>query len=131
MKLINTIEVAPYDYAKNEYKLPNKTSALAPSEWKEFWLKCLTDSNLGGLKSIHEGSYLVDIETLKIEEITEILKKELQNIEFNDFADQVEHLCGGVAIELGGEIIIEPSCCGDLGNLSGWENICDSEIGVW
>ena len=131
MKLINTIEVAPYDYAKNEYESPNTTLASAPSEWNNYWIKCITDSNLGRLKPIQEGSFFVDIATLQSEEILEILKKELENIDFEEFAEQVEHLCGGIAIELNGEIVIEPSCCGDLENLSGWESIFHSEIGVW
>lgn len=131
MKLINTIEVVPYDYAKSEYESPNTTLASAPSEWNDYWLKCFNDSNLGGLKPIHEGSFFVDIAALQSEETSEILKKELKNIDFEEFAEQVEHLCGGIAIELNGEIIIEPSCCGDLDNLSGWENIFSAEPGVW
>lgn len=131
MKLTNTIEVAPYDYAKSEYDFPNTTSAIAPSEWNEFWLKCISDSNLGRLKSIREGSYLVDIATLQFEEISEILKKELKNIDLKDSVNQVGHLCGGVVIELNGEIILEPTCCGDLSNLSGWEDIFHSELGEW
>lgn len=130
MKLINTIEVAAYDYAKEEYEYPT-TSELAPPERNKFWLKCISDSNLGGLKSLYDGSYFVDIDTLKIEELSEILKKELKDIDIEDFAEQVGQLCGGVAVELNGEIVIEPSCCGDLGNLSGWENIFNSETGVW
>ncbi|EKO24785.1 hypothetical protein LEP1GSC104_0525 [Leptospira interrogans str. UI 12621] len=30
-------------------------------EWNEFWL---SDRNLGNLKSIYQGSYLVDIRTI-------------------------------------------------------------------
>ncbi|RZK28084.1 MAG: hypothetical protein EOO61_22550, partial [Hymenobacter sp.] len=102
-----------------------------PTERNKFWLKCISDSNLGRLQSIHKGSYFVDTEILNLEELSEILKKELKDVEIEYFADQVGQLCGGVAIELNGEVIIEPSCCGDLGNLSGWENILNSELGVW
>jgi hypothetical protein len=131
MKLINTIEISPFNYSKNEYAYPNTTSAAAPSQWNSFWLKCLADSNLGGLKPIYEGSYLVDIETINFDELSEIIKKELAEIDSDDIADQIVQLCGGVAIELDNKIIITPSCCGDLGNLSGWEDIFSSALGVW
>jgi hypothetical protein len=131
MKLINTLEINPYDYSKNEYQLPSSTSASAPSEWNNFWLKCISDSNLGGLKSIYPDSYLVDIETINSEQLSEILKKELNKIDLDEFEYQIEQLCGGVAIEVDDNIIITPSCCGDLGNLSGWEDIFSSEVGTW
>ena len=118
MKLINTLEINSYEYSKNEYTFPNRESAT-PSEWNDFWLKCISDSGLGGLNSLYHGSNLVDIETIKSEQLIEILKKELTRIDPDEFEEQAEHLCGGVAVEVADKIIITPSCCGDLANLSG------------
>jgi hypothetical protein len=130
MKLINTLEINSYEYSKNEYSFPNRESAT-PSEWNDFWLKCISDSGLGGLKSLYHGSNLVNIETIKSEQLIEILKKELTRIDPDEFEEQAEHLCGGVAIEVADNIVITPSCCGDLGNLSGWEDIFQTEADTW
>jgi hypothetical protein len=131
MRLINTLEISPYNYSKHKYPYPNASSAAEPYAWNEYWLKCISDGGLGSLRSIRDGSFLVDINSISEEELFLIVKKELENIDPDEFGEQIEHLCGGVVIEAENQIIIEPSCCGDLDNLSGWENIFSAEPSVW
>ena len=50
MKLLNTIEIEPWDYTEKEYESPNITKAENPKEWSEFWYKCISDSNLQNKK---------------------------------------------------------------------------------
>lgn len=75
MRLINTIEISPYDYSKYEYPYPDATSAAEPSAWNEYWLKCISDGGLGNLRSIKNGSYLVDVSSINTEELFLIVKK--------------------------------------------------------
>ena len=131
LKLLNTIEISPYDYSKEEYECPNGSSAELPSEWNSYWLKCITDSNLGALRAIKEGSYFVDMETIDFPELEEIIKKELSEVEFDDFEEQISRLSGGIVVKIGGEVVTEPSCCADVGDLENWEGIFTSEVNVW
>ena len=131
MELINTIEISPYDYANAEYEYPNGSSKDFPDEWDEFWKKCLADKNLENLKPIKKGSYLVNVNSIKNSELKEILKNELKEVELDDYEEQVGKICGGIVIKTGGEIRIEPTCCGDIGNLHSWEKIFENMNQDW
>lgn len=131
MELINTIEISPYDFANSEYEYPNGSSAELPDEWDKFWKRCLADKNLENLNSIRKGSYLVDINSIKKSELKEILKSELKEIELDDFEEQVGRICGGIVIKIKNKFPIEPTCCGDIGNLYEWEEIFENSDTNW
>lgn len=131
MKLINTIEVSPYDYSEKEYESPKGSSLELPDEWNEFWIKCISDKKLGNLTAIRKGSYLVDIETINDEELEEIVKNELKEVELDDFEEQISKIYGGIVIIENGIPLIEPTCCGDIGNLNEWESIFEDKSSAW
>jgi hypothetical protein len=131
MELINTIEISPYTYASQEYVYPDGSSKEFPEEWNQFWIKCISGKNLGGLKAIEKGSYLVDIEIIKEHELEEILKQELSEIEIDDVEEQLSRLSGGIVVKEGNEILLKPTCCGDIGNIQEWENIFEAEASQW
>jgi hypothetical protein len=131
MQLLNTIEISPYDFSREEYDFPNGSSLELPEEWNQFWKKCISDKNLGHLESIRKGSYLVDIRTLRDDDLVEILKSELKDVELSDFEEQVGKINGGIVLMDNGEIYIEPMCCGDIGNIKEWENIFSNASHQW
>jgi hypothetical protein len=131
MQLLNTIEISPYDFSREEYHFPDGSSIELPEEWNQFWKKCISDKNLGHLESIRKGSYLVDIRTLRDDDLVEILKSELKDVELSDFEEQVGKINGGIVLMDNGEIYIEPMCCGDIGNIKEWENIFQNESHQW
>lgn len=131
MELINTIEISPYDYANSEYESPNGSSIELPDEWDKFWKKCLADKNLENLNSIRKGSYLVEVNSIKNPELKEIIRSELKEVDLDDFEEQVGRICGGIAIKIGNEFPIEPTCCGDIGNLYEWEEIFEKANKGW
>lgn len=131
MKLINTIEVSPYDYSEKEYEYPNGSSSEIPDEWNEFWIRCISDKNLGNLRAIRKGSYLVDIETINDQELEEIVKNELKEVELDDFEEQVCRICGGMVIIENEILLIEPTCCGDLSIINQWESIFEDKSNAW
>lgn len=131
LELINTIEINPYDYSISEYESPNGSSKDLPNEWDKFWRKCLSDRNLQNLKSIRKGSYLVDVSSIKESELIEIIKSELKDVDIDDFEEQVGQICGGIVIRIDNEYPIEPSCCGDIGNINGWKEIIGNSNKDW
>lgn len=130
-ELINTIEISPYNYANSEYEYPNGSSEELPDEWDKFWKKCLSDKNLGNLKSIRKGSFLVDINSIKNSELEEILKSELRDVELDNFEEQIGSICGGIVLKTENDFLIEPTCCGEIGNLYDWEEIFEKPSTKW
>lgn len=131
MKLINTIEISPYDYANSEYDFPNKSSVELPDEWDQFWRKCLADKKLEKLTPIEKGSYLVDVNSIKDFELEIILKNELEEVDLTDYKQQVGVLEGGIVIKVDNKFPVVPTCCGDIGNLYLWEEIFENAHKEW
>ena len=131
LELINTIEISPFNYTNSDYDFPNGSSEDLPEEWNKFWKTCLSDSNLGNLEAIKKGSYLVDITKIKNSELEEILKKELEDVDLTDFKEQISCICGGIAIKIENNFVIEPTCCGDLESIKEWGNIFIKETENW
>lgn len=131
MKLITAIEFSPYNFTDKEYEFPNRSRKEIPDEWEKFWRRCLADSNLQSLTPIEKGSYFVDIETLTDFELEVFVNKELKDIDLDEYEDYVSAIEGGIFIEENGDFIITSNCCGDLGDLTNWENIFSSEVDRW
>jgi len=131
VKLINTIEINPYAFANTEYESPNGSWKDLPDAWDEFWRRCLADKNLENLQAIRKGSYLVDIEAISQKELEAIIKNELEGVDLEDYEEQVGIICGGIVVKVEDRFLIEPSCCGDIGNIVEWENIFTNENPNW
>ncbi|MBD0404520.1 hypothetical protein [Flammeovirga sp. EKP202] len=131
MKLINTIEIEPWDYSKNEYDLPSKTKAEDPEAWSNYWLKCISDSNLQNLKSIAPGSFLVDMKTVGDFELKVILEEKLQDLDPSEIEECLGRISGGIVIVENDNIIVEPNCCGDLSDILNWEEIGNASFNKW
>jgi hypothetical protein len=128
MQLINTMEINPYDFSDKEY---DSSSIESPERRNQFWKRCISDKNLGRLEAIREGSYLVDITTIHDEELAEILKYKLEEVDLSDFEEQVGRIRGGVALKENDTMYLEPTCCGDLGSIEEWESIFEKEPNAW
>ena len=136
MEFILAIELSPVDYSKNDYQSPDGTFSEFPNEWNDYWLKCLSDSNLGHLFAIKKGSFLVDINTIDETALEEIIKLELSKYDEDelstiDFEEQLIGLCGGIVIKENNQLLIKPNCCGDLENLNEWKNIFVNDSNDW
>ena len=131
MKLLNTIEIEPWDYTENEYESPSVSKVENPKAWSDFWYKCISDSNLQNLQPIELGSYLVDINKIGESELKTIIKKELKNVDLSDFQEYVGQIIGGIVVLENEKIILEPTCCGDISNIQNWEQVGNAELNKW
>ncbi|WP_343691292.1 hypothetical protein [Chitinophaga sp.] len=127
MELINTIEINPYDFMDSDDPELNHL----PEDGIEFWRACISHRGLGRLKPVSSGSYLVDVNTINDAELAEILKNELEDVDLMKYGEQVGRISGGVVLSLGDKIYISPNCCGDMGDLAGWEAITRTATGEW
>ena len=136
MEFILTIELSPWTFADHKYVSPNGTFSEFPNEWNDYWLKCLSDSNLGHLIAIKKGSFLADINTIDENALEEIIKLELTKYDEDElskigFEEQLIGLCGGIVIKENNQLLIQPNCCGDLENLNEWKNIFVNDSTDW
>ncbi|MBO9729403.1 MAG: hypothetical protein J7623_12275 [Chitinophaga sp.] len=131
MHLINTIEILPYNFCHNAYESPKGSSMEFPNEWNQFWKQCISDKKLGRLEAVRKGAYFVDIKTINDDELAIILEDELKDVELWDYEEQVSPINGGIVLEDDNITYIEPSCCGDIGNINDWESIFESEANKW
>ncbi|UFH33395.1 hypothetical protein LNP04_06655 [Chryseobacterium sp. C-71] len=130
IKLINTIEVSPLKYSKEEYELPEASDYPDADDWYRKWEEVISKLDLG-FHTIKKDSYLVDIENIDEENLQMIVETNLQEIDLEKFGDEVPIFDGGIVLKGNDKILIEPSCCGDIGNIYEWQGILDNKTSDW
>lgn len=130
--LINTIEISPLIYAKEEYELPSIADYPDPEKWYMKWEELASKLNFN-FKPIEQGSYLVDIETIDDENLKIILESKLDKIDFDDpeEVDFVMAFDGGVILKEDDQIYIQPNCCGDMSDIQNWQDIFENNTSAW
>lgn len=117
-EIISAVELTAGEYSDLEYK--------SPENYREYWLKCLSDIGLEKLITIQNSS-LVDIATIEESELELLLKLELAQSK-----DKTSiYFMGGIVVNVGTEYPIVPTCCGDLGNIAEWESIASKATEKW
>lgn len=130
MKLINAIEVSPLKYSKEEYELPEPSDYPDHNEWCRKWEETVSKLDLG-FHTIQKDSYLVDIETIDDENLQMILETNLQEIDLEEFEDQIIAFDGGIVLKDNDQVLITPTCCGDIRNIKEWKKIFDNKTSDW
>lgn len=130
MELINVIEISPLKYSKEEYELPEVSDPPNSEEWYKQWVKAVSTIDLD-FDTIDKESYFVDIETIDNENLKIILEVDLQEIDLDDFEDQIMPFDGGIVLKKDHKILIKPTCCGDIGNVKEWQRIFENKTSDW
>jgi hypothetical protein len=132
LELVPVLEFSPSTYDKMDRPSPAGSVTENPEGWKTYWVECLADSGIIGLTNL-EHSWLVPIE-----EITEpnIIKQYLTSEIGESLVDEYDPdhfgaLIGGFALRSGGETLVLPGCCGDLGNIEEWKTAAEYKKGDW
>ena len=126
-----TIEIEPSDYELNNYERPNGTIEEKRDEWSELWFKCVSDSGLNNIKPIESGSWFVDLSQLTKNDLEIIIKRHIKEVNLSNFKEEMVALSGGIVIQNNNEILIEPTCCGDISDIQNWEEIRNTELNKW
>ncbi|MET3538833.1 hypothetical protein [Chryseobacterium limigenitum] len=130
MELINVIEISPLKYSKEEYELPEVSDPPNPEVWYRKWVKAVSSIDLD-FDTIDKDSYFVDIEDVDDRNLKIILEIDLQEIDLGDFEDQIMPFDGGIVLKKNDEILIKPTCCGDISNIKEWQRILENESKEW
>ena len=120
------------------FKNPDRAYPLSYSTEisEKFWRDCLKDSGIIDLKPYEPASWFVRLsDVTKSTYLETIISKHLEDTE-RELLEEIDFLAliGGYAFEYR-DIIILPTCCCDLGNISEWEaaaNCKNKESGdIW
>lgn len=132
IELINTIEINPFKYSTEEIELPSFSEYPVPEEWFMKWEETACRLNIN-FNTIRKGSYLADIEVIDDESLQTVIEVRLSEVDLNDPDEEIYFLPfdGGIVLKKDGEILIEPSCCGDMSNIENWQRIFEDQSSEW
>lgn len=130
IRFINTIEISPLRYPKENAELSEISDPHDPEEWYNEWVKSQTILKLN-FDAIEKGSYFVDTEIIDDENLQTILTEFLEEVDLDNFKDSIMPLDGGVVLMENEKVLIKPMCCGDLRDISEWKKICENNSEDW
>ncbi|MDW9382295.1 hypothetical protein [Chryseobacterium sp. JV558] len=132
MKLINTIEISPLRYSKEEFELPEISDYPDHEEWFAKWEEAVSQLNFN-FEAIEKGSYLTDIETIDDENLKMIVETKMEDTGPDESEEDryVMAFDGGIVLKIEDKILIQPNCCGDISNIEDWKNIFNTPSSEW
>jgi hypothetical protein len=135
IRLIPVLELEPWVFSTVERPRPSGSVLETPEGWARYWLDCLADSGITGLTPLRPASWHVPVHQLgdpeTLEKILRIHTRDVFGIEALIDADEIPILSGGLVLLSKGEVLIEPTCCADLGNLSEWRDAAEYRESEW
>lgn len=142
VSLVPVVEVYGFDYSR----LPTPEVRPArdhPAIWDDYFQRCMADAGFSGVRTIQPGSCFVAVAGLLDTALLDrLIRDRLADSGWPGFEEpeadadgetdgetdraessevNVVSFSGGLALCVDGEPVITPSCCGDLGNLTSWE----------
>lgn len=124
IELIPALKFAPFRFAAECRSSPSGFYEDMPEEWYRYWLESLADSGIVGLTPVERGSWHVPTSEFAdpalLGRVLELIFQKLSEAEFSiDLA--CLPLDGGLALRCQSRnVLIEPGCCADLGDVAGW-----------
>jgi hypothetical protein len=136
VELMPVLELAPVAFAKQTRPSPSRSLQEAPEEWHRYWSDSLADSGLTGLMPVRRGWWHVPTaelnDAVRLRMLLEVLVGGRCEFQAPSDADDVLPLDGGLALRGQPQnVLIEPSCCADLGNIADWREAVRSRETAW
>lgn len=124
VELVPVLELEPMKFALGEYPSPAGTGPDMPEAWHRYWLDCLADAGITGLEPLRPASWHVPTRRLAdpalLHQFLKVTVGEWGGPDLFTDPDCKPVLDGGLALLTGTEVIVEPTCCVDLGSLADW-----------
>jgi hypothetical protein len=127
IQLIPVLKFEPFRFAAEYRSSPSGFYEDMPEEWYRYWLESLADSGIIGLTPVERGSWHVPTSEFTDPALLgRVLKLIFQKLSEAEFSIDLEclPLDGGLALRCQSQnVLIEPGCCGDLGNVASWRKV--------
>lgn len=135
IQLIPVLEAEPWTFSTGVHSAPqNGPAKKYYEEWDEYWRNSLAEVGLSGLDQITPGSWYVSTVQFtkpQLEAFLQVIFEDWGGVNYLSEPDSQPLLNGGLAMdteELG--IIIEPTCCSDLGTAN-WKEAATFDGEEW
>jgi len=134
IELMPVVKFEPFNFGADDRSMPPRPYQEMPEEWYRYWLDSLADSGITGLMPVERGSWHVPTrEFTDPALLRRVLELIFQNLSKAGFSIDLEcmPLLGGIALRCQSQVLIEPGCCADLGDLAGWRKAADYRQLEW
>jgi hypothetical protein len=134
IELIPVLKFEPFRFATEGRSSPSGVYEDMREEWYRYWLESLADSGITGLMPIERGSWHVPTsEFTDPALLRRVLEVIFQNLLEAGFSIDLEclPLDGGLALRCQSQVLIEPGCCADLGDVAGWREVVGYRAPKW
>lgn len=122
LRLLPVVELEPGVYGSAPQP---STSPWPTEEGDAYWRACLRVGGVVGVNPVVPGSWLVALDALDSAHVLyNVLRVHFIDGVLGDL-DEIGPLCGGFALVDGNEILVLPTCCGDLANLDNWQTAAE------
>jgi hypothetical protein len=135
IELIPVLKLEPFRFAAEDRSSPFRIYEEMPEEWYRYWLESLADSGITGLMPVERGSWHVPTSEFTgpvlLGRLLEVIFQNLVKAGFSIDLDCLP-LDGGLALRCQSQnVLIEPGCCGDLGNVASWREAVGHRQAEW
>ena len=134
VELVPVLELEPFRFATTEHAQPTGNGREEPEAWSQYWRDCLADSGIRGLEPLRSGSWHASVRSIDGPTLQRILAKTFEDWGGSEVLRDPElgpYLSGGLALCSKGELLVEPTCCADLGNWDDWRQAVDYRGTDW
>jgi hypothetical protein len=134
IELIPVLKFEPFRFAAEGRSSPSGFYEDMREEWYRYWLESLADSGITGLMPIERGSWHVPTSEFADPALLgRVLEVIFQNLLEAEFSIDLEclPLDGGLALRCQSQVLIEPGCCADLGDIAGWRQAVGYRQATW
>ena len=135
VELIPVLKLEPFRFAAGDRLAPSRIYEDVPEEWYRYWLESLANSGITGLMPVERGSWHVPTTEftgpLMLGRLLEVIFRNLSEAGFTIDLECLP-LDGGLALRCRSQnVLIEPGCCGDLGNVASWRKVVGYRQAQW
>ena len=135
VELVPAVELEPFAFATPDRTHPSGTGPDSPDEWSRYWFDSLADSGVVGLTPLRPGSWHVPVaaftDSAVLGRYLDAMVRRWDGPESLTDPDARPVLNGGLAFCSVGDVLVEPTCCGDLANLSEWRDAVAYRQSEW
>src|SRR5262245_2344939 len=137
IQMIPILQLAPCDFGADERPMPSRPYDEMPEEWYRYWLGCLADSGVTGVRPVYRGSWNVPTtefaDPALLGRVLEVIFRKRRETELGMEAPSVWWpLYGGLALCCRyPDAVIEPGCCADLSDAAGWHKVVGYREVAW
>ena len=76
-------------------------------------------------------NHLFNLSEFTNSDIDDLIDLNIKGKNLDELEEELYNLCGGIVIQRDDEILVSPSCCGDLSDIYNWEDIKSNNSNEW